>query len=117
MKYYSETLQKANKQYLFDTEEDLKKAEKDYQLSKKEQDKKLAIKKAKAEEITKAYKHIEEVKKTCRDMIKQAEDEYLKKRQEFINEYGSFHMTYSNQDGDECVAIGDLFGDLFNLFF
>ena len=91
--YYSKLLKKP-----FDTLEALQKAEDEF---KKAHEAEL---KAKEEKST-AAKEIQDAYVAYRKLIiehKKAEDEaysnYLKKRNEFIKKYGSYHMTYSSPD-------------------
>ena len=49
-------------------------------------------------------------------MINSAEQKYYDARSAFIEKYGSFHMTYTNKNGDEVLSFGDFnFENLFDL--
>lgn len=97
MKYYSEILRKA-----FDTEKECLKAEKEHteKLEQAEKQKKeLAEKrKARAKEVEDAYKAVQEAQKTYSE---------LKKR--FVNDYGSFHMTFTSKDDDWNTLLEEWF--------
>lgn len=73
MKYYSETLKK-----IFDTPEDLKKAEKAHKEKLAVEEKKRAERSARAKEVEEAYKA------------------YKKLLDDFVKDYGSFHMTIND---------------------
>lgn len=98
--FYSEVLN----QYFIDEQACLQ-AEKEYAekvAAQKEQERKLKeTKAAKAKEIEDAYKAYVE-----------AEKKYLELRNNFIKEYGQFHMTYR----DETPVVGDWTDFLYSLF-
>lgn len=97
MKYYSEDLKK-----LFDSEEELAKAEKAHneaQLAKEKKDQEL--KKARAE----SAKEIEELLKKRNELTK----EINAKVDEFVKKYGSFHYSIKSPN--------DWFDDWFAKFF
>lgn len=77
MKYYSEQLKR-----LYDSEEDLKKAEAEALSRQAEENKKKEERKARYEEVQAAYKKA--------DAERQKADELLRK---FIKDYGGFHGT------------------------
>jgi len=86
MKYYSDLLKK-----FYDNEKDCLEAEK-AQKAKLEQEEKskkeLAEKrKLRAKEVEDAYKAVQEASKN-----------YAKLRNEFVKDYGSFHMTFTSED-------------------
>lgn len=82
MKFYSEKTKK-----LYDTEKDLANAEATLVEKEAKEAEKLKVKKEKAKAIEEAYQK-----------IKEAQKEYYKLRDAFIDEYGSFHMTYTDKD-------------------
>lgn len=82
MKYYSDKTKK-----LYETVEDLNKAEKAYDEAHALEIKKAEMKKARAEEI-----------KNARKAIIEAQNKYNELVNKFIKEYGSYHETY--RDGD-----------------
>lgn len=93
MKYYSDKTKK-----LYETVEDLNKAEKAYDEAHALEIKKAGIKKEKADEIREARK-----------VMIDAQNKYNELVNKFIKEYGSYHETY--HDGDLiCLK------DIFNLF-
>lgn len=106
--YYSKMLKQP-----FDKLEDLKAAEaKETERVKKEQEEQLA-RKADAEEVKNAFRHLLETKEKAAGMIKEAEQNYLKTRQSFINKYGSYHMTYCSDDGDQEITLAALINSIF----
>lgn len=111
MKYYSDLLKKP-----FDTVEELEKAEQE----KKEQINALAKKnderKDRANEVQDAYKKYIEIKKKNFEEIDNAYNEYLKLRDKFVDDYGSFHMTYTNKDGEEKYSLSDAFKSINDIF-
>ena len=56
------------------------------------------------------------VRKEAKEAIRKADEEYYKLRDEFVNKYGSYHVSYSNKDGNEIVTVSDLFDSFFNRF-
>ena len=111
MKYYSEITKK-----LYETNEELVKAESDYNLALKEKEDKLSLKKKEAQEVLDAYKEINKVYKEYQEKLKAVEDVYLKKRSEFIKKYGNWHMSYSDVNGVETYSLTDVFDSVSNLF-
>jgi Skp family chaperone for outer membrane proteins len=111
MKYYSENLKK-----LFDSEEELTKAEKEHEeeLTKKQE---LAdTKKQRAEEVELAYKKTLEAREKANELIKEADKAYLELRDKFVEDFGSYHMTYSNADGKELVSVSDIVDSMFDFW-
>lgn len=96
MKFYSEKLKS-----LFDSEKELKEAETKLELEKAEKEKKLDLKKAEAKKVEEAYKKALEVRKEAYKQIDAADAEFYKLRREFVDKYGSWHMTYTNEDDSE----------------
>lgn len=88
MKFYSEILKKT-----FDTEKDCLNAEKEHneKLAAEEKAKKELAEKRKerAKEVEDAYKAVQEAQKR-----------YAKLRTQFVNDYGSFHITFTSKDDD-----------------
>lgn len=106
MKYYSEDLKQ-----LFSTEKELKEAEK-AAIEKEKKKKELAEKAKKEAEILKkeradAAKEVENAFKA----IKEAEDEYYKKLNAFIEKYGYYH--YSSKDANDFPSVLSLFKPFF----
>ncbi|MBO7732410.1 MAG: hypothetical protein J6S67_07650 [Methanobrevibacter sp.] len=101
MLYYSEKSKK-----FYKTEEELKEAEEAFDAERAEIDKRAAEKKSRAQEVEKAYKHAEEVRKTAAEMIREADKEYYTLRNEFVKDYGSFHMSIleKDSDGDDVIV-------------
>ena len=100
MKFYSETLNK-----LFDSEEELTKAEK---VAKETEMKKLEAEKAKkAARATKA----KEVEKALKE-ANEAQAKAIKLLKDFTNEYGYFHTSFSTDNvkkEDTATTVNDFF--------
>lgn len=77
MKYYSTKLNR-----LFDTTEELEKAEKELEEKQKEAEKIKAERAEAAKKVEEAYKLADETKKAADDLLN-----------EFIKKYGSYHKT------------------------
>lgn len=91
MKFYSEATKK-----LYDSEEDLKKAEsKLVELQKKEEEKKQA-RATRAKEVEEAFKSASDAYSNAYKLLK-----------EFTQDYGSFHMTLN--DGFKLPSFFDIF--------
>lgn len=95
MKYYSEPLAKAGREYLFASEEDLRKAEITFEEEKekariqrereeKEKAEKASQRKDRAEEVNAAYEEAKKAKKKADELFNA-----------FIKDYGSYHATFS----------------------
>lgn len=107
--YYSKLLKKP-----FDKLEDLKTAEDEYNKAHEAELKKAEERKIRAKEIEEAYKHSMQVRKDANELIRKADEAYYKLRNDFIKDYGSYHVSYSNSNGNEVVTISDLFDSFFN---
>lgn len=104
MKFYSDITKK-----LYDTSEALKKDEKAVTNSEAEKKaaeaKKSAERAARAKEVEDAYKAEVE-----------AHAKYIKLRNQFVDDYGSFHMSYTTSTPEvEVYSPYTLFDTLFNL--
>lgn len=97
MKYYSELTKK-----LYDTAKELNDAESLHKETLIEKETQLAEKKKRADEVTKAY-----------EAIRNAEKEFIKLRNEFVKDYGSFHMTYRETGDKPILDLFDAFDGLF----
>ena len=99
MKYYSETLNK-----VFENEKDCLNAEKEYKAkveAEEKRKKELAdSRKARAKEVEDAYKAVIDAQK-----------HYNELKNKFVEDFGSFHMTFSTTDD-----FHSLFSDLFRIF-
>lgn len=96
MKYYSEILRKN-----FDSEKDCLAAEKDHSD-------KVAAEKAKQTELANARKERAKEVETAYQAVLDAQKHYTELRNQFVKDYGSWHMTISSHDD---------FDDLFDMFF
>ena len=99
MKYYSEITKK-----LYDTEEEIKKAEEN--LKKMEAIKEAQEKKKKAERATRA-KEVEDAFKAATE----AKNKANKLLSDFAKDYGYFHMSYTNNDKTPITNFADLLFD------
>ena len=99
MKYYSETLNK-----VFENEKDCLNAEKEYKAkveAEEKHKKELAdSRKIRAKEVEDAYKAVIDAQK-----------HYYELKNQFVKDFGSFHMTFSTTDD-----FHSLFSDLFRIF-
>ncbi len=98
--YYSKLLSTP-----FDTLDELRAAEKEYQDKLNAKAAAQSEKKALAENVEKAYANyvltLEESQKEFNkltDKIAQAKSEYVDAKNQFIEKFGSFHMTYVNKE-------------------
>lgn len=111
MKYYSENLKK-----LFDSEEDLKKAEETQKAEDAKKAELSATKKQRAEEIEAAYKQILSVRQGCMKQIQDADDKYNKLVDAFVKDFGSYHFTYDSTNVQEPVKVSDVVDKMFDAF-
>jgi len=99
MKYYSETLNK-----VFENEKDCLNAEKEYKAkveAEEKRKKELAdSRKTRAKEVEDAYKAVIDAQKRYNEL-----------KNKFVDDFGSFHMTFSTTDD-----FHSLFSDLFRIF-
>ena len=99
MKYYSEVLKKT-----YDTEKECRAAEAKYEEEVAEKKRKEAelsnARKARAKEVEDAYKNVHEAQKKYNALLRK-----------FIEDFGSFHMTFRDEDNFE-----DIFRDWFGIF-
>lgn len=100
MKYVSEITKKA-----YDSEKECLLAEQEFQ---KKQEKERAAKEKKTAERTKRAKEVEEAYKAAVE----ANKVYREKLNDFVKDYGSFHMTYSSTSD----LINDVFDSVFKFF-
>lgn len=103
MKYLSEKLNKA-----FDTVEDLEKAEKEFAEKEAEKTKLVEVKKTRAKEVEDAYVEYQNVKEEAYNKIAEAEKKWIELRDAFAKDYGGYHMTYVNDNGDKKVTFDDI---------
>jgi len=90
--------------------------EADEKLAKEEEENKakaLEVKKTRAKEVEDAYLEYQKVKEEAYNQIAQAEKKWIELRDKFAQDYGGYHMTYSNVNGDRQIT----FYDLVNSFF
>lgn len=122
MKYYSELTKK-----IYETEEELNKAEQEQKLELAKKEEVAQKKKERANEVQDAYKKAIEVRKKAQNEIEEAEKKYYALRDKFVEDYGSWHMTYTSKDGVDTYDFSTLtdlskqynriFKDILNDFF
>lgn len=114
--YYSLVLSKP-----FKTLKELKEAENEYHLEQKAKEDKVAQRKERANEVQGAYKELIETRKKAYKEISDAEEKYYTLRNKFVDDYGSYHMSYTNDNGNEVFSTDTmsfaekLIKELFNL--
>lgn len=97
MKYYSEKLKK-----VYDTVEQLKTAETEYDKAHAAEIAKQKDRKARAEEINKARKELVNARERYSELVNK-----------FIKDYGSYHATYTDEDSGGVTNVMDVFYKLF----
>lgn len=105
--YYSKELKQ-----VFDTLEELQAAE--LKLHE-EQDAKVKLqneKRERAKEVEDAYLAYQEVKEKAYKEISEAEAKWVELRDRFAEDYGGYHMTYSNDNGTKKVTFSDLLNSM-----
>ena len=114
MKYLSE---KTNKTYA--TVEELEKDEKKFDLAQKEKENALSKKKEDAKKVQDAYQNLLDIRKKYYEDIKKAEQNYYILKNQFIEKYGCWHMTYTNNNGEENIStdVEDILADTIRDFF
>lgn len=125
--YYSKLLNKP-----FNSVEELKAAEKEYYEAQNKKQTEVAEKKALAHKVEDSYEKymttLEEGNKQITEFvekIKKAQNEaynsYLKDRNEFIDKFGSFHMTFVDKkpqvDTENNINIKKIYEDSLNNLF
>ena len=100
---------------VYDTEQECLDDEKVY---REKQDRELQLKttrKQDAEAVKQAYADYHELAKKCGDDINAAYQKYVEKRNDFIDKYGSFHMTVSDKVDPKDIETA--FDELFDAAF
>ena len=111
MKYYRESLKR-----VFDTTEELEDAEKKLEEEKKEKAALAEVKKTRATEVEEAYKKTIEARKQAQELIRKADEEFEALKKKFIDDYGYFHMSFSDEGGKQIVTVNDLIEDFLGNF-
>ena len=118
MKYYSEKLSKANgKAAVFDTEDELLKAEKEHDEKHALEERKAEERKADAKLVSDAYKHSLDVRRKAAKDIAEADKAYRDELSSFIGKHGSYHMTFAAGDDFWQSSFGELWDDFFDRLF
>ena len=97
----------------FESYDEMLKAEEDFKKTNEEKIKKAEEKKARAAEIQKAKDYVIEVRKQAAKMIKDADDAYEQLRLQFIKDYGYYHESSCETDGN-VVTVGDILETFFS---
>lgn len=111
MKYYSEKVKK-----LFDDAESLEEAEKDFDAKEAEKAKLTEKRKERSVEIEEAYKRTLEARKEAKEIIRKADEEYQQLVDKFIEDFGSYHMTYTNKNNHQVISVSDMIDNFFGSF-
>lgn len=119
--YYSKVLKKP-----FDTLDELRKAEDEYNKIHAEEIAKANKRKEDATKVDNAYLEYIKTKQECEELIESKRVEWVKARREFVNTYGSYHMSYTKdndtetinnkQTNDDKIDINDLSDYILNMF-
>lgn len=104
MLYTSEVTGKSYK-----TVEELESAEAEFKKQEEEKKALVEVKRTRAKEVQDAYDNYFKVRNEAFEKIKEAETKLNELKNKFIEDYGSFHMTYTNNNGNENLVFGDLF--------
>jgi len=99
---YSQLLKKP-----FETLDELKQAEEEYNRVHALELKKAEARKNKAKEVEDAFKALEETKIKAASMVSEATNKAINTRNEFVKEFGPYHATVTR-----VVNIGNLFDEL-----
>lgn len=99
---------------IYDTKEEYDEAVKKYDEEQAKIEKEKEVKKEKAEKVKAAYRNSVEARKAAAEMIRKADEDYVKLRNDFIDEYGSWHMSY-NFTSDDCDNSSDVFSGLIRI--
>ena len=109
--YYSKLLGKS-----YDTLGELREAEEGYRKANEEKLRLADERKSRAKEVEDSYAKVMEAKRAANEGIRKAEAEYRKLLSAFVRDYGSYHMTYSNNNLPSSLS-GDSWADLVDSFF
>lgn len=100
----------------YESYDDMLREEAEFKRQNEEKERAKAEKTADAKKVEDAYKHLLEVKRQAVKEIEEAEKMYYEQRNAFIEKHGSYHMTYTNTDGRECLSVSDLVDSIWNAF-
>lgn len=101
------TSEKTGKSYK--TEEECKNADAEFEKEEAKKKELVEVKKTRAKEVEDAYKDYLKVRDEAFNKIAEAEKKWIELRNKFSEDYGGYHMTYTNVNGDTHVLFGDLF--------
>lgn len=109
--YYSKLLQKP-----FDSLEELKKAEDEYNKAHALELKAKQEKSDFAKKVEDAYKEYLDTIQESNKKINEARKNYLDLRSQFIDKYHSYHQSYYKDNDTEVLSVSDLFDDAIKSF-
>ena len=124
--YYSKKLNKP-----FDTLDELRESEQEFKDEEAKKQEVIDAKKELAKRVESSYKtyietlngcreELEKVQKSLNESVAKSYNEYINAKNEFIEKYGSFHMTYTNKEPKVDTSSSNLpsvFSTLFEDFF
>ena len=111
MKYYSELLHKP-----FDTVEELEKAESEKKAQLDALKDKTKERTKRAKEVENAYKNWVDLKEKYFNELDEAYEKYEELLNKFVKDYGSFHMTITNDNGVEKYNLKEIADNTLNSF-
>ena len=88
---------------LFDTEKELRSSEKNLNLLRQKSKRHLTLKKQEQKKLKMPIKHMQPKLKRQNLKIKKLYAEYLKLRNKFVSDYGSYHMSYTESGTTETT--------------
>lgn len=109
MLYTSEVTGKSYK-----TVKELEADEKAYKEAEALKLKSVEEKKSRAKEVEDAYLEFQKVKEEAYNKIAEAEKKWIELRDTFAKDYGGYHMTYTNVNGEKHVTFEDLIRNFWN---
>ena len=119
--FYSEVLDK-----YFDSKEECLEEERKHEEVEQAKVKAKETRAEDAKKVEEAFRATVEARKKASEIIQganqlidEADKAYYEARKEFVEKYGSYHMTYSNKDGVKQIIIGsslfDVVKDIFRI--
>ena len=109
--YHSKLLNK-----YFESYDDMLREEAEFKRQNEEKLKKQAERKERAAEVEDAYKKTLEARDQARKLIEEADKKYYELRNKFIQDFGSYHISYTNTDGKEQLTVSDMVDAMFDAF-
>lgn len=100
--YHSKLLNRYYESY-----SDMLKDEAEFKKVNEEKLKKAEEKKVRAKEVEDAYLEYENTKREAYTKVAEAEKKWVELRDKFAHDYGGYHMTYTDRNGNRQVTFGD----------